>query len=51
MIAQVKSKKQIYLKKLNKLAIFSNFLVFLLFLFEKFTLLDPDPVPQPCCKV
>ena len=33
---------QIYFKRLNKLADFTNFLAFFLFLFEKFFLLDPD---------
>ena len=31
------------LYKLNKIAIISNFLAFFLFLFEKFSLMDPDP--------
>ena len=31
--------------KLNKLADISNFLAFFLFLFETFSLLDPDPDP------
>ena len=34
---------QIYLKTLNKLAVIGNFLAFFLFLFDKFSLLDPDP--------
>ena len=34
------------LKKLNKIAVISNFLAFFLFLFEKFSLLDPDPDPE-----
>ena len=34
---------QIYFKKLNKLAVISNFLAFFLFLVDKLTLLDPDP--------
>ena len=34
------------LKKLNNIAVISNFLAFFLFLFEKFSLLDPDL--QPC---
>ena len=46
-------------KNLNKIAIITNFLAFLLFLFEKFSLLDPDPGgkinadldPQPWFKV
>ena len=37
---------QIYFKKLNKVAVISNFLAFFQFLVDKFTLLDPDP--QPC---
>ena len=48
-----KSKKQWSLgkftfKKLNNLAVISNFLAFFLFLVDKFTLLDPDLDPQPC---
>ena len=48
----LKSKKQwsfgqIYFKKFNKLAVFSNFLEFFLFLFEKFSLLDPDQYVDP----
>ena len=47
---------QIYFKNLNKLAVIANFLAFLLFLFDNFSLLDPDPGekmnadpdPQPC---
>ena len=43
----LKSKKQRrfanLLKNLNKLAVIINFLAFFLFLFEKFSLLDPDP--------
>ena len=31
------------LLKLNKIAVICNFLAFFLFLFEKFSLLDPDP--------
>ena len=31
------------LKKLNKIAVIRNFLAVFLFLFEKFSLLDPDP--------
>ena len=31
------------LKKLNKVAVISNFLVFFQFLVDKFTFLDPDP--------
>ena len=48
------------LKKLNTIAIISNFLAFFLFLFEKYSFLDPDPDPgvkmnadpdpQPCCE-
>ena len=34
---------QIYFKKLNKVAVISNFLAFFQFLVDKFTLLDPDP--------
>ena len=36
---------QIYFKKLNKVAVISNFLAFFSFYFlvDKFTLLDPDP--------
>ena len=34
---------QIYLKHLNKHAIITNFLAFFQFLFESFSLLDPDP--------
>ena len=30
-------------EKFNKLAVFSNFLAFFLFSFEKFSFLDPDP--------
>ena len=37
---------QIYLQYLKKLAIITNFLAFFLFLFENFSLLDPDA--QPC---
>ena len=33
------------LKELNKVAVISNFLAFLQFLVDKFTLLDPDPDP------
>ena len=33
---------QIYFKKLNKVAVISNFLAFFQFLVDKFTLLDPD---------
>ena len=47
---------QIYFEKLNKLAIITNFLAFVYFLYEKFFFLDPDsggkmnadPDPQPC---
>ena len=34
---------QIYLKKLNKVAVISNFLAFFQFLVDKFTPLNPDP--------
>ena len=34
---------QIYFKILNKLSVISNFLAFFQFLFEKLSLLDPDP--------
>ena len=34
---------QIYFKKLNKVAVISNFLSFFQFLVDKFTLLDSDP--------
>ena len=34
---------QIYLTKFLKLAIVTTFLAFFLFLFENFSLLDPDP--------
>ena len=37
---------QIYFQKWNKLAVFSNFLAFFLFIFDKFSLLDPDPDPE-----
>ena len=33
---------QIYFKNLNKLAFITNFLAFFLFLFDNFSLLDPD---------
>ena len=33
---------QIYFKNLNKFAVFTNFFVFFLFLFEKVSLLDLD---------
>ena len=36
---------QIYFKKLNKVAVISNFLAFFQFLVDKFTLLDPDLDP------
>ena len=38
------------LKKLNTTAVISNFLAFFLFLFEQFSLLDPDPQPWCLCK-
>ena len=56
----LKSKKQWslckFFNKLNKLAVITNFLAFFYVLFEKFSLLDPDPGgkgnadpdPQPC---
>ena len=34
---------QIYLLKLNKIAVISNFLAFFQLLVDKFNLLDPDP--------
>ena len=40
---------QIYFRKLNKLAVLSNFLAFGLFLFNKISLLDPDP--HSLCKM
>ena len=33
---------------MNKIAVYNNFLAFFLFLFEKCSLLDPDPCHQPC---
>ena len=45
---------QIYFEKFNKLAVITNFLAFFQFLFENFSLLDPDPGgkrnadPDPC---
>ena len=34
---------QFYFLKLNKLAFITNFLAFIMFLIEIFSLLDPDP--------
>ena len=48
----LKSKKhwsKFTFKKLNKLAVISNFLAFFLFLVDKFTLLDPDLDPHIEC--